>query len=348
MDVPKRPQRPGSFVRPARRAAVKVAGEELVQSRPLVPDGRPLLLLEPKFESVNLRHWASARKEQLDALLAEHGALLLRGFAPVTPAEFEDLIEAVHGPLMEYSYRSTPRSEVSGRIYTSTEYPPDQIIPLHNEMSYARTWPLRIWFCCIQPADRGGETPLADSHRVWQRISPGVRAEFEEKQVMYVRNYGPHLDVPWQQVFQTSDRADVQAFCEAAGIEHEWIGQDGLRTRQVCQAVAAHPVTGTPLWFNQAHLFHVSSLDEAARQSLLAVCKPEELPRNAFFGDGSEIPAEALDEVREAYRAEQVLLPWQRGDIVLADNMRVAHGRMPFAGARKVIVGMAGASGSER
>jgi len=50
-------------------------------------------------------------------------------------AEFEQFIQAISGELIEYSYRSTPRSQVSGNIYTSTEYPADQSIPLHNEMA---------------------------------------------------------------------------------------------------------------------------------------------------------------------------------------------------------------------
>jgi hypothetical protein len=46
-----------------------------------------------------------------------------------------------------------------------------------------------------------------------------------------------------------------------AGIEFEWEEGDRLKTRQVCQAVATHPKTGEQVWFNQAHLFHVSSLE---------------------------------------------------------------------------------------
>ncbi|MFM9445922.1 TauD/TfdA family dioxygenase [Streptomyces acidiscabies] len=31
---------------------------------------------------------------------------------------------------------------------------------------------------------------------------------------------------------------------------------------------------------------------------------------------------------------------WQRGDIMLVDNIRVAHGREPFQGDREVLVAM--------
>jgi alpha-ketoglutarate-dependent taurine dioxygenase len=36
-----------------------------------------------------------------------------------------------------------------------------------------------------------------------------------------------------------------------------------------------------------------------------------------------------------------VLFPWQSGDVILLDNMLMAHGRTPFAGSRKVVAGMA-------
>jgi hypothetical protein len=48
-----------------------------------------------------------------------------------------------------------------------------------------------------------------------------------------------------------------------------------------------------------------------------------------------------LDEIRDAYDRARVLFPWQTGDIMLLDNMLVAHGRMPYTGPRKVVVALA-------
>jgi alpha-ketoglutarate-dependent taurine dioxygenase len=71
----------------------------------------------------------------------------------------------------------------------------------------------------------------------------------------------------------------------------------------------------------------------------------EDFPRNAFYGDGSHIEASILDEIREAYHCEAVSFPWRRGDVLMLDNMLTAHGRAPFSGSRKVVVGMAELSG---
>ena len=60
-----------------------------------------------------------------------------------------------------------------------------------------------------------------------------------------------------------------------------------------------------------------------------------------YFGDGSPIEDEILDEIRAVLDAEQVTFPWQTGDVLMLDNMLVAHAREPYSGTRKVLVAMA-------
>jgi alpha-ketoglutarate-dependent taurine dioxygenase len=324
-----------------RRREVTLSTEGLVTTECL-PGGGPLpLVVRPAVKDVNLADWAAANRESVAARLLAHGGLLFRGFNLRGVSEFERLIRVVSGRPLEYTYRSTPRTQVSGNIYTSTEYPAEHSIPLHNEMSYARDWPMSIWFFCRKTAEVGGETPIADSGKVFDRIAPEVRERFASKGVMYVRNYGGAIDLPWQQVFNTESRQAVEEFCCSAGIEFEWQGDNRLRTRQRCQGVAAHPPTGRSVWFNQAHLFHVSSLEPGVRDSLLKEFGEEGLPRNAFYGDGSPIESSALEQIRQAYHLEEVVFPWQEQDILMLDNMLVAHGRTPYAGPRSVVVGMA-------
>jgi hypothetical protein len=275
------------------------------------------------------------------AALDDRGAVLFRGFAVDSADAFERFARAITPALVDYQFASTPRTRIQGRIYTSTEYPAHQRIPMHNEQSYTTGWPLKIWFYCLSPAAEGGATPLADSRAVYQRIPSRIRDAFEARKVMYVRNYGGGLDVPWQQVFGTTDRREVERYCGQAGISYEWKPDGELRTRQLCQASAVHPRTGATVWFNQAHLFHVSSLEPRAREGLLAVVPESDLPRHAWFGDGTPIDDGALDEIRDVYRQLAGDVAWRAGDVVLADNMLVAHGRAPYQGPRSVLVAMA-------
>jgi alpha-ketoglutarate-dependent taurine dioxygenase len=208
-------------------------------------------------------------------------------------------------------------------------------------MSYARNWPMKAWFYCERPAVSGGETPLADSRRVFQGIPAEIRDRFLSRDVLYVRNYGGRLDLDWQTVFRTPHPVEVEAYCRRAGIELEWRGGGRLRTRQRCQAVATHPRTGERVWFNQAHLFHISSLASSAREILLSELAEDDVPRNAYYGDGSPIEEGVLDEIRAVYDRETQRFRWREGDILMVDNMLVAHGRTPFQGPRRLLVGLA-------
>ena len=50
---------------------------------------------------------------------------------------------------------------------------------------------------------------------------------------------------------------------------------------------------------------------------------------------------EVLDEIRGIYGQVTVAFPWQKGDLLLVDNLLVAHGRNPFSGPRRILVAMA-------
>lgn len=320
------------------RNTITLSQETLVRESFLSGGGLLPLVFQPAIDGLSLSHWTKRNHDLIKERLSQSGAVLFRGFNLPAVPEFEEFLSILAGDLMDYSYRSTPRTRVSGKIYTSTEYPAHQTIPLHNELSYMGQWPMVIGFFCVEPAVEGGETPIVDSRAVFNRIDPMIRERFIRKRVMYVRNYGEGLDLSWQNVFQTKNRNTVEEFCRKAEIDFEWKGEDRLRTSQVCQAVANHPRTGALVWFNQAHLFHVSSLTSEVRQVLLA--SGDEPPRNAFYGDGSPIDNCDLEQIRAAYASEAVIFPWQKGDLLVVDNMLVAHGRRPYRGARQIVVGM--------
>jgi alpha-ketoglutarate-dependent taurine dioxygenase len=124
-------------------------------------------------------------------------------------------------------------------------------------------------------------------------------------------------------------------------MEFEWLDNNRLRTRQVRQAVTTHPKLAETVWFNHAHMFHVSNLERQVRESLLAEFRDDELPRNAFYGDGKPIETSVLDEIRQVYSQTAITFPWRKGDILMLDNVLASHGREPFVGPRKILVALA-------
>jgi len=283
-------------------------------------------------------------REKIETNIATVGGVLLRGFEVPSIESFRQFAASFGHPLLNYEFGSTPRTEMGAGVYTSTEYPAHQSIPLHNEQAYTREWPMRIWFHCVTSAPEGGNTPIADSRAIYRSMPEAIRARFSAG-ILYVRNYGS-FDVPWQKVFNTESRADVETYCRRVGIQWQWKPNGELRTSQLCQSIETHPVTGETVWFNQAHLFHASNLQAEVRESLEEILGADNLPRNTYFADGGAIPDSMLNDVRAVLDEQTVTFRWQAGDVLMLDNMLVAHARSPFKGPRKVVVAMAQSHGN--
>lgn len=320
---------------------ISLSQERLVRTEQLFPDGSLPLVVYPAASGMDLIGWAEDNRDFIEERLSKHGGLLFRGFDVKAPEDFERFIKAACGELLAYKERSSPRTQVSGNVYSSTDYPANHSIFLHNENSYQSNWPLKILFFCRTPAERGGETPIADCRRVFERIAPEIRERFIEKGWMYVRNFGDGFGLDWQTVFQTDDKGAIEEHCRNNGIKVEWKPGDRLRTRAVRPAVRKHPKTGEEVWFNHATFFHISTLEPAARDFLLSEFAEDDLPTNTFYGDGSSIEPSVVDQLRAAYSQETIVFPWRRGDILMLDNMLAAHGRNPYGGSREILVGMA-------
>ena len=324
----------------ARRPIVVTPEEGLVKVESLQPDRSLPLIIRPALKGVSLREWARNSRALVENYLLKHGAVLFRNFDLRSVDDFEQTAKEICGELLEYRERSSPRTHLGRNVYTSTDYPPEHSIFLHNENSYQQTWPMKIFFFCAQAAAQGGETPIADCRKVLQRLDPEVRERFREKGWMYIRNFDEGFGLPWSTVFQTTDKSVVEEHCRKVGIGVEWKRGNGLRTRAIRPAIARHPWTGEMVWFNHATFFHVTMLAAGMRDALLAEFAEDELPTNTFYGDGSPIEVAVLDQLREAYRQETVAFPWQAGDLLVLDNMLTAHGRSAYTGARKILVGM--------
>ncbi|MCX4030109.1 TauD/TfdA family dioxygenase [Endozoicomonas sp. SM1973] len=297
-------------------------------------DDTPLII---NGHQESLEQWADNNKQIITNKLIQHKAVLFRNFS--NREGLNSISKCFFSELLDYNYRSTSRTLLSENVYTSTEYPQNLTIQQHCENSYQTNWPLKLLFHCVTPATKGGQTPICDMINVTEAIDNEIKREFEQKKVMYVRNFRKGADLPWQEVFNTTEKAHVEAYCQSHNIEFQWIGDD-LKTRHISQATATHPITQQKIWFNQAHLFHITAWEKPYRQVLLSHFTEEGLPRNTYFGDGSPIPPETLDHIRSAFDQNITFFDWEKDDVLLLDNMLVSHGRTPYEGDRKVTVCM--------
>ena len=307
--------------------------------------GGSLLEITPSAPGAEteLTAWAAKHTSAIEDGLLTHGAILFRGFGVDDVPDFERFARTISRDFPDFSEESSPRSRVKGVVQTSTDYPAQYPIQFHNEFSYGRFWPMRIYFCCRTAPSRGGQTPLADSRKVLQNLSDTTRQRFERNGVLYKRTFREDLGVSWQTVFRTTEKAVVETRCAELGMDFRWTDADGLLTSQVAAATAQHPSSGELVWFNHAYFFNVLSLEPAELRDVMLAEPEEARSTNTYYGDGSPIEPDTIDEIRNAYDAERIEFAWERGDVLLLDNMLTSHSRRSFVGERDIIAIMADA-----
>ncbi len=313
----------------------------MIKTSFLNPQKLPLVV-EPEFNASfeSLLKTANDRREFLQEQLLRYGALLLRGFQMENAADFERFARIFSKKeLFNYAGGVSPRRVLNDGVYTSTEYPAQFSLSLHNELSYSNIYPSLLFFGCLIAPQTGGETTLGDSRQILQKIDRQISDLFKRKKLCYVRNLQADKGsgYSWQEAFESDDKESVEKTCLKAGADFEWKADGGLRLSQIRPAILTHPITTEEVWFNQADGFHPSNLDE----ELLETLREDELRLNVRFGDGSPINSAMLAHIRAVLQNEKISHRWQAGDILILDNILAAHGRMPFAGARKIILAMA-------
>lgn len=288
--------------------------------------------------------WYPANEQQVEEALLRHGAVLLRGFDVGSTERFQQALQAVGGPLLDYVDGNSPRTKQSKGVYTSTEYPAEHWISMHNELSYCANWPSRLFFCCITAPQSGGSTTVADCRAVLNDLDPALVERFETRGVRYIRNLhgGYGFGPSWQDTFETEDRAAVEKFCAENQMELTWNDEEGASVVQEAPGVITHGKSGEKVWFNQADQFHPSNHPEEYREAMLELVDGDvsQLPMFATYGDGQHIDEADLDQVRNAFKEHTVAFPWEEGDLLLVDNVLAAHGRSPFEGDRRILVAM--------
>lgn len=329
-----------------------------LETRQLNETGLPILC-----EPAN----GKAKKEELFDLLKQnnsffkekllkHGGLLFRNFSLENAEDFTKAMNALNtGKGINYIGGDSPRNKITDSIYTSTEAPPSVKIPLHNELSFVKHYPHHIYFFCEVPPVEKGETILADSRKVYQTIDPSVRKRFTERKLKYVSRYyyqSPLMNwlnklqrchKTWVDVFETEDKKEVERKCRENDFGYKWNTNDWIEISQKCPAVIKHPITQEDIWFNQAHLYDFNPKllgwwrYVGAR---ILYMRKHMLLHEVFFADGSPIPREDLYHALDTLDANTVSYQWQKGDLLVLDNVLAMHGRATFTGKRRILTAM--------
>lgn len=301
--------------------------------------GRPALL--PVSSGADPVRWAADHRGAVRAVVAEHGAVLVRGLGLRDGDQVEAVFRQLTDTLMTEREAFAPRRTYASGVYSSTAWPPNQPMCMHHESSYSLEFPGLMLFACLRAAEEGGATGVVDSEAVLAALPPELTKRFERDGWLLTRSYNDEIGASLAEAFGTDDRTVVEAYCRAHAIDFAWRPDGSLHTRQRRSAVLRHPVTGRRCWFNQIAFLSEWTMDPEVREYLVDMYGPDGLPFNTRYGDGDPIGADVVQTLNEVYEAHTVREPWRPGDLLLVDNLRCAHSREPFEGAREVLVGMA-------
>jgi alpha-ketoglutarate-dependent taurine dioxygenase len=279
--------------------------------------------------------WASAHREEVRDWIERAGSVLLRGLGVTTAAETGRVAAALGIATMTEREGFAPRTPYPDGVYSSSHWPPDEPMCMHHELSYAAELPGTLLFACLAAPVKGGRTALADSQRILRALPAELVAPFERDGWLLTRMYH-EVGVPWPDAFGTRDPAKVEEYCQGAGLACEWLPEGRLRTRQRRSAILRHPRTGSPGWFNQIAFLNALTMDPVVREYLVDMYGPDGLPFNTAYGDGSAISAETIETINEVYDSLTIGESWQLGDVLVIDNLRMAHSRETYDGSREI------------
>lgn len=296
-------------------------------------------VIELRNEDTQVIDFLRQNKECIEQLVYKNGAVLFRGGGIDNPANVQQVSDIFFKHNIKSNTEHRPVTKGSS-VQRPVDFAPSEFLLWHNENTFNHTFPAKAIFACELPATSGGQTPIVDSRVVYEDIEEKIRQEFVEKKVMYVRKYESHdfIGLGWKTIFATSDKNKVEGKCREKQIDFEWV-DNTLITRAIRPAVFVHPVTGEISWINQILHWHFHCLSSQVQADIKVLFEHEHLfPRNCYFGDGSKITNEYIDHIHSVYRKNHMEFDWEKGDLLLVDNILKAHSRNSYIGERKILV----------
>lgn len=319
--------------------------------RLLVPKGKAEGDFETFLEQV------IQERDALCEIILKTGGVLLRGFPIHSSEQFACVIQALNlGKFTSYIGGDSPRSKVSDYVYTSTEAPPWVTIPLHNELSFADSYPKHIYFYCDTAPQVGiGSTTVGDARQIYRDLDPKVRDKFISKGIRYISRYHAASlfmrmiykiqpgHKSWQEVFAVDSMHELEKVCVQYNFAYEWLANNWAKIISHRPATIQHPLTDETVWFNQIQLYDYNPrfLGKLGYLVLkLAYSRPNTLVHETCFADGEKMSREDIYHIWDVLQKNTLRFDWQKSDMLILDNVLAMHGRESFKRPRRILTAM--------
>lgn len=352
---------------------VSVADKKLqVVKKSFLSDRYLPIVYEPAkltVQRTELLSWFSKNEREWRRDLETYGAILLRGFPLENAIDFQSILYATKEKLGEFYLGTSPRDKVIKHVFTASELPPHYPIMQHAEMSFLDNPPKLLYFFAEKTSYFGGETPLTDLRQIYNELNPDIIEKIKKYGIRYKRRYdGPNKKSRfslwktkrWDEMFGTTNLLEINKIAKKNRFNLEWYGSDSLIITNSQSGFRKHPSTGTTIWHNHIQTFHfktalievwkifkkqrtLRSLGVAILLSLLTFIKniqgPQTYDVHVTYGNGEEFLDSEINEICDLFWKHMVVYPWNKGDLLIIDNYLVSHGRLPFKGDRRILVG---------
>ncbi|GAA5834171.1 hypothetical protein JCM3766R1_004479 [Sporobolomyces carnicolor] len=301
----------------------------------------------------------AARDEIVPLLNRNGGAILFRDTHAETPDDFSRVAHAFNiGTHHEELGNPVIRTVLAKNVATANEGPSTHHVRMHNEFGWSSHYPAFLFFFCRSPAESGGETPINNGAEMFARLQKEVPQFVEDlarKGISYRYQYqqeaNPNSNLgnsiarayPAANLLPTDDeqtkRRKIEEQVKRHSDEWTWEEDGSLSVTHRLSSIRRHPYSRIPVYFgNLSSMFH-----KAKDQNALDF--PYRGDDGAYhhvptYGDGTKIPREYLEKTLELIDELRVLVPWQRGDVLLLDNHLTQHAREPWVGDRRVLASL--------
>lgn len=258
-------------------------------------------------------------RDEVIGLLKQYGALLFRGFELGGEEMFRAFTEKYGANFLMHP---TPeRYTVSDDNTTKTVDRSSDALALHSEMSFlpAPLYPELIWFYCVKPDARGGQTILCDGTEIASELSGDMRRLLDDKGLTFTMQFTERL---WQGYFNTKSPEVVVGFLKHLGVEKHFTLRDGkfVMTNKV-PGLRKTKFGDAPAFVNNLIIFTEQPSDGIT----------------LTLGDGSPVPLSLYEELVRVTRTLTAEINWQPEDLLMFDNTRMLHGRREILDPERLI-----------
>lgn len=301
---------------------------------------------EPSLDNVTeIIKALQAQDGILTKKLAVHGTLLFRDLPIYNAEDFSEFAHAFGYKTHEIIGIVVERPLLAPNVAPANEAPKEVLIYNHNESPQVPHAPEYIFFYAHKVPSKGGETPISSSMELFNRAKneiPEFIHELVEKGILSKVTYkvykqyagGSTLKEAFGKEIQDGDdetarrskiEAQIARYGRGQHTTWEWT-DDGIVLTHRLPAVRTQPETQLPTLFTGLAAYYKNSLvnspTSTARKNVT----------QQLYGDGTPIPEKYLAHLAKITDEIRVLHKWQRGDVLVYDNIISQHGRQPWEG----------------